>query len=679
LILKETDDLTPADQLFWILPEPWCRVSVKESRMGKNIRSALLRYGLPLFGFVLLLLFPLGLQRFFSIRFDSTFLVIALMIASAWFSGRGPGLMIALLFEVTIDYFGATPPTSVRFAVITFNRLALFISLVVFTSSRRKAENRLRQQHELLQVTLSSIGDAVIATDLDGRINFLNPTAEALTGWAMSEAVNQPLDGIFTIVNEKTRQTVENPFALVKRKGAVVGLANHTVLLSKDGREIPIEDSGAPIKDADGKMVGVVLVFHDVSERRRAEQEREELLEREQAARNEAEAANRLKDEFLATVSHELRTPLNAILGWATLLNLSRMDEETVHKAREIIERNARAQAEIISDILDVSRIIAGKLRINAQPLQLAPILQAAVDTVQPAALAKTISLTTSLAYQTDYVIGDADRLQQIIWNLVSNAIKFTPEKGSVDIRLEEVDSHLEVKVIDNGVGIDPKFLPFIFERFRQADSSMTRAHGGLGLGLAIVRHLVELHGGTVAAESGGENQGTSFTVRLPIATVQVSEAMASAHMQNDAKLAGAASPLSASAPDLRGLRVLVVDDEPDALEIISTILILHGATVFTADSSADALRALRESKPDILISDLGMPDEDGYTLIGKIRALPVEQGGRIPAAALTAYAREEDRQQSLAAGFQAHIAKPVDPSTLANEVVRLATHAKGA
>jgi PAS domain S-box-containing protein len=646
--------------------------------MGKQVRSIALRYGLALAVFALILLLSFSLSRFFSFRFDSTFLVIALLIAAAWYGGRGPGLMIALLFEGTIDYYSG-PPNSVKAAFITFNRLALFISLALFASSRRKAEQRLRQQRELVQVTLSSIGDAVIATDIDGKINFLNPTAEDITGWSLLEAADKPLDEIFKIIDEKTRQEVESPFALVKRQGSIVGLANHTVLLAKDGREIPIEDSGAPIKDAYGQMIGVVIVFHDVSERRRAEQEREQSLAREQAARNEAEEANRLKDEFLATVSHELRTPLNAILGWASLLNLDALNHETVAKAREIIERNARAQAEIISDILDVSRIITGKLHLKARPVDLAPILQSAIDTVRPAAIAKGITLTTSIESTRNLVIGDADRLQQIIWNLMSNAIKFTPEKGLVDVKLEATDSHLEIRVTDSGIGIDPAFLPHIFTRFRQADASITRAHGGLGLGLAIVRHLVELHGGTVWAESTGKDQGATFTVRLPMAASSETQEPFTADLRG---LQASFNPISSGAeksPDLRGLRILVVDDEPDALEIISMILNLHGAEVLTAGSSKQALEAFLDWNPEILISDLGMPDEDGYTLIRKIRALSAEQGGVTPAVALTAYARQQDRQHALAAGYQLHIAKPVDPATLVSEVLKLATQTKEA
>ncbi|HEY0099689.1 MAG TPA: ATP-binding protein, partial [Pyrinomonadaceae bacterium] len=429
-----------------------------------------------------------------------------------------PGLLVAFVFELTLDYFSTAPYTT-RYAIVVFNRLALFVSIVLFASSRREAEKRLRDQREWLRVSLESIGDAVIATDIDGRVNFINPTAEALTGWKLSEAVNKPLGEVFRIISEDARQPVENVFTVIRREGIVVGLANHTILIAKDGKEIPIEDSGAPIKDKSGKMIGVIVVFHDVSERRRAEQERIESLKREQAARSEAEAANRLKDEFLATVSHELRTPLTAIVGWASMLRTINFTPESTARALETIERNAKAQTQIVEDLLDVSRIITGKLQINSRPVAIAPTVEAAIATLRPAAEAKAMTLKLSLGEATGLVFGDPDRLQQIIWNLVSNAIKFTPENGRIEVRVEQSGAFFELSVRDNGIGIEAEFLPYVFERFRQADSSTTRTHGGLGLGLAIVRHLVELQGGTVSAQSDGAGRGSVFTVRLPLAS----------------------------------------------------------------------------------------------------------------------------------------------------------------
>lgn len=643
----------------------------------RRIRSAVLRYGLALGAYVLLLLSSTALQRFVSIKFDVTPLVIALMIASAWYLGRGPGLVVAVAFELTLDYFAAAP-FSARAAAVVFNRSVLFMSLVFFASSRREVEQKLREQREWLRVTLSSIGDAVIATDIKGSINFINQTAEALTGWTTAQAVGKPLDKVFRVLDEGTRALVESPYALIRREGIVVGLANHTTLVARDGREIPIEDSGAPIKDQDGKVIGVIVVFHDVSERRRTAREREQLLERERAARGAAEAADRFKDEFLATVSHELRTPLTSILGWAAMFNSGMVEEQNVRKAMTVIEHNARAQSRIVDDILDVSNVITGKLRIVLRPVALAPIIETALDALRPSAAAKTVTLTVSLDETAGLVAGDPDRLQQVIWNLVSNAVKFTPEAGRIEVRLARVDSHVEVSVSDSGIGIGEKFVPYVFERFRQADSSTTRAYGGLGLGLAVVRHLVELHGGTVSAESGGEGQGAVFTVRLPRATGHDEAAARAAHDATAESQTGETGDVSDDAPDLTGLRVLVVDDEPDTLEFLCVALSQYGAQVRAATSSARALETFVEWKPDVLVSDLGMPDEDGFALIGKVRALAPEQGGHTPAAALTAYVREEDRLRALAAGYQSHVAKPVDPKMLAAVVADLAKRVEG-
>lgn len=482
-------------------------------------------------------------------RIDLTSLIIIAMIASAWYLGLGPGMVFAVILELTLDYI-SRPPFAFKTAIIIFNRMVLFSSVVWFASSRRKAETKLREQSHLLQVA----------------------------------------------------------------------------------------------------------------------------LEREQAARSQAETADRLKEEFLATVSHELRTPLSAILGWSSMLNFTALDAETTSNALSAIERNAKAQAKIVGDILDVSSIVTGKLRIEARPVELAKIISGAVDTLQLAADAKGISLSVSLAPDAVVVVGDPDRLQQIVWNLVANAIKFTPVSGHVDVQLERVDSDVVLRVSDNGIGISREFQPHVFERFRQADSSTTRKHGGLGLGLAIVRHLVELHGGTVSVESAGAGQGAKFIVRLPAATAPpATPSDFVVHTADEADENGEA----AEAPDLAGLRVLLVDDEPDTLEILRTMLNQFGANVRGAASTTDALEALLAWKPDVLVSDLGMPGEDGYALIGKVRALTREQGCDIPAAALTAHVRDEDRSKALAAGYQTHLKKPVDPTKLAAAVARLGKKSK--
>lgn len=403
---------------------------------------------------------------------------------------------------------------------------------------------------------------------------------------------------------------------------------------------------------------------------RQAEAERAELLRREQAAREQAEAASRMKDEFLAIVSHELRSPLNAMLGWARLLRTRKFDEATRDRALETIERNAALQKQLIEDLLDISSIIRGKLRLNIRPVQLVNPIEAAIDTVRLAAEAKAIRIESVLDPTTGAVSGDSDRLQQVVWNLLSNAIKFTPSGGCVKVRLDELDSYAQFQVSDTGCGIDVEFLPYVFDRFRQADGSMTRSYTGLGLGLAIVRQLVELHGGTVQAESLGEGQGATFTVKLPLLKGSREQGVGSRGEESYAPL-----PLYTSAPlpMLDGLRVLVVDDEADTRQFISTVLEECNAGVTTAASVAQAMEAIAQVKPDVVVSDIGMPDEDGYALISKLRALEAEQGWRIPAVALTAYARLEDRQRALSAGFQMHVAKPIEPAELAAVVAKLA------
>jgi len=387
-------------------------------------------------------------------------------------------------------------------------------------------------------------------------------------------------------------------------------------------------------------------------------------------AKQQAEEANRMKDEFLATLSHELRTPLNAMLGWAQVLRLGKLDETASARALATIERNARAQAQLIADLLDVSRIITGKLRLDFQPVELPRIIEAVLDSVRPAADAKEIRLDVALDPLASPVLGDADRLQQVIWNLLSNAIKFTPREGAVEVRLRQTGASVEVRVSDNGAGIRPDFLPYVFDRFRQAESTITRSHGGLGLGLSIVRHLVELHGGTVEVQSAGEGKGATFTVLLPVRTAVIAECV------SPETAAGAAvemvDPWGAPAL-LRGLHVLVVEDEEDARDLLATALEQHGARVTAVSSVAAALECLDSRPVDVLVSDLAMPDEDGYSLIRRVRARPGDRGGSVPAAALTAYARAEDRSRVLAAGFQRHVPKPIDPSDLVNVVAALA------
>jgi PAS domain S-box-containing protein len=680
-----------------------------------------------------------------------------------------------------------------------------------------------------LETTLRSIGDAVIATDASGRITMMNQVAVSLTGWSEADAQGRALVDVFRIVNEHTRETVSSPVDRVLETGGVVGLANHTVLLARDGREIPIDDSGAPIRGEDGVIAGVVLVFRDVTERKASEAqatfladatallaesldyettvarvarltvprladwcavdlvvegevlpkrlavahvdeskvtlaqelyvkyppqmdapnglpnvlrsgqselyaeipdellvagsideehlriarelqlrsamivpltahgrvlgamsfvlaesdrrysagdlpffeevarrcalaiENAKLFASERDARKAADIANRSKDEFLAVVSHELRTPLNAIMGWAKLLTGSNFDERGRARALDTIERNSVAMAQLIEDLLDMSRVISGKMRLEVQQVDFVQVIEAAIDAVRPAAVARDIRVVPLLDTTVPLVIGDSTRLQQVVWNLLSNAVKFTPKGGRVDVVLSRYDSALQLTVADTGKGIAPAFLSSVFEPFRQEDASTTRSRGGLGLGLAITRQLVELHGGRITVESAGEGRGATFRVSLPIAAVEVPSQGTPQRTSREIRETN-----DYERPQhLRGLRVLVVDDDEDARRLVSTILQDCGCAVTVASSVAEAVTRLAERVPDVLLSDVGMPGEDGYALIRKVRSLPRDQGGDIPAAALTAYVRPEDRRRLLNAGFSMHLPKPIEPAEL--------------
>jgi signal transduction histidine kinase/CheY-like chemotaxis protein len=403
---------------------------------------------------------------------------------------------------------------------------------------------------------------------------------------------------------------------------------------------------------------------------KRAAVELEKLFTSERHARSEAETANRLKDEFLATVSHELRTPLNAILGWANLLRTGKLDGGKIQEALETVERNARSQAQIIEDLLDVSRIITGKLKLDIRPLAAAALVKSAVDSISPAAEAKEIVIKTNIADETTEIAGDSARLQQVLWNLLSNAVKFTPRGGTIEIGIKRENTNLVVSVGDTGSGIAPEFLPYVFDRFRQADGTTTRHFGGLGLGLAIVKHLVEQHGGSVRAESEGKGKGAAFILNLPL----LSRFQTSGKPPNG-EIYGENNSDGAIEKSLVGLNVLVVDDEIDALELIKIFLETSGAQVSTAQSVAEALENIKQSAPDVIVSDIGMPGVNGYEFIENVRRLAPEKGGKIPAIALTAYARNEDRLEALRYGFQTHIAKPVEMNELIETVASLTAH----
>lgn len=712
------------------------------------------------------------------------------------------------------------------------------VSIFADITQFKQLEADLRVSRTKFSTTLKSIGDAVISTDGSGRIDFMNAVAEKLTGWSLEEARDRRLSEVFRVISEQTRDDLDNPVAEVLRHGGIIGLDDTTLLLRRDGSELAIDSSGAPIRSDEGELVGLVLVFRDVTEKRLADKRRyfigeasrqlalsgleydttlsnvarlavphiadatvvdivepdgsltrlaaahasnakQELakdlsgrypkdpevpsavhavlrrgesllvsdvdsmawqrassqepggeswsgahdpaylaLLRELGVRSamivplrargrtrgaitllstesgrrygvddlalaeelcnfaalaldnaqlyrESQQVNRAKDEFLATLSHELRTPLTAILGWARMLRQGSLKPDTHVRALEAIERNGTLQAQLVEDLLDASRIITGKLRLDVMLIDLPPIINAAIDAVRHGADAKGIELAVQLDAGAGPISGDQTRLQQVVWNLLSNAIKFTPRGGKVAIQLSRVDGVARVQVTDNGQGIVPEFLPYVFDRFRQADSTSTRPHSGLGLGLAIARHLIELHGGTVRAESAGEGKGATFTVDIPLAPRGAIAALR--------KVDGMSTLAADAEPTLQGVRVLMVDDEPDARELVTTVLERKGATITAVATVDEALSAIAREKPDVILSDLGMPGEDGYSLIRRLRAQSPEQGGRIPAAALTAYASAQDRTRALLAGFQSHVPKPIEASELAAVIANLA------
>jgi PAS domain S-box-containing protein len=498
-------------------------------------------------------------------------------------------------------------------------------------------------------------------------VQLFSAGAEEVFGWRAEEVIGAPLDRFLPsryrgAHSGHIRQFGETGVSMRQMGGERV-LAG----LRKSGEEFPIEARISQL-DVNGEKFYTVII-RDVTERTRAEGEREELLRRERDSRAAAEAASRAKDEFLATISHELRTPLSPILAWARMLRQRALGPAKVEHALMVIERCALSQAQIIEDLLDVSRIIEGKLRLQLQTVDLRGVIRDALDAVRPSAELKGVVLVEEIG-DAGAVSGDPERLQQVVWNLLSNAVKFTPAGGRVRVALAGADWQVEIVVSDTGEGIAPGFLPYAFERFRQADSSPTRVHGGLGLGLAIVRHIVELHGGTVAAASPGPGRGTTFTVRLPrLAGARPEAAPAGVPAGRE----GAVRGRPATPASLEGLRLLVVDDEPDACEVLREILTASGAEVRTAESAPEGLAILEQWPVDVLVTDIGMPGEDGYAFVRVLREREQGTGRRLPAVALTAYARVEDRMRALGAGFQMHVAKPVEPDELVSAVAALA------
>jgi len=521
------------------------------------------------------------------------------------------------------------------------------------------ARARADELEALMQITPVAIW---IAHDPNCHYMSANKTAYDLMRAAPGSVTTAtPADGSYPLQFKQHRNGQEvAPHDLPMQRAARTGqeIQDELEFVFEDGTVRFIYGKAVPLRNETGDVRGVIGAFVDITERKHSEREREQLLAGERAARQEAQAANRIKDEFLAVLSHELRSPLNPILGWTKLLQTRKFDEQATQQALLTIERNAKLQTQLIDDLLDVSRILRGKMDLNVYPVNLVAVIDAASETVRLAAEAKGIEIQKRLAPDVGQVSGDSNRLQQVVWNLVSNAVKFTPSGGRVEIHLERVDGYAQIQVKDTGKGIKSEFLPHVFEYFRQEDGKTTRTFGGLGLGLAIVRHLVELHGGTVQAESPGEGQGATFAVRLPLI------AIAKEIAQDD-------TPSIATSP-LNQLQILVVDDIADMRDLLVMILEHYGATVRVAASAAEALIAIEQFKPDLLISDIGMSDIDGYMLLRQVRQLPSERGGLVPAIALTAYASEFDQQQALTAGFQKHISKPVEPEELVKAITAL-------
>ena len=497
----------------------------------------------------------------------------------------------------------------------------------------------------------------------DGRVVGANQAAVDAYGYDRETLLGLSISDLRA---PEARHTMQDDLDRASEAGA--GVLLESVHRRRDGTTFPVESS-ARGADVGGERV-VLAIVRDVSERKAAEHERAELLVRAQLARAEAEQANRLKDDFLSTLSHELRTPLNAILGWTRMLQSGHLAEARRAHALATIERNAHVQARLVDDILDVSRIVSGKLPLEITALDPSAIVAAAVDSVRPVAEARGLQLQVSCGRDLGTVYADPGRLQQVVWNLLSNAVKFTPRGGRVDVRLHRVDELLEIEVSDTGQGIAPEFLPHVFERFRQADAGSARHHGGLGLGLAIVRHLVELHGGSVTVQSDGADRGATFTVRFPLVAAEP-EASAPPAQGSPAVAPSQFAPIERE-PSLEGVHVLVVDDELDARELLRSLLQSCGARVSIAASAEEAARTLRDDRPDLLVSDIGMPGEDGLGLIARVRAFGPAGGGSIPAVALTAFARPEDRARALSAGFSAYLTKPVDLSLLLRTLARL-------
>jgi PAS domain S-box-containing protein len=537
-----------------------------------------------------------------------------------------------------------------------------FLKITRDLTERRRGEDALRQSEERFRLLVEAVEDyAIFMLDPRGNVASWNRGAERIKGYRAPEILGRHFSTFYRPEDVQSGHP-QHELAIARSEGRY---HEEAWRVRKDGSLFWADVTITAVRDDTGTLRGFAKVTRDLTQRREAEQRQLQLF-REQAARVEAEKANQIKDEFLAVLSHELRTPLNAIVGWAHLLRSpGSLPPEQATRGLEAIERNATIQTQIVSDVLDISRITSGKIRLSPRRVDVREVVTAAVDTTRLAAEAKRIDLRSTLPPDPQFVWADADRLQQVVWNVLANAVKFTPQGGHIEAMLTARDSRVELTVRDNGVGIGPEFLPHIFETFRQADSSSSRTHGGLGLGLAIVKRIVELHGGQVRAQSEGEGRGTAVTVMLPV--LSVTGPAAAAH-----------SSEAPAATHLDGISVLLVEDHADSRELLIAILEGLGAVVYSAAGAEEGLALLRKARPDVLVSDLEMPDESGYVLIQKVRGLPPEAGGLTPAIALTAAARADDRMQALAAGFQAHLAKPALPEELAAAIASVVGWTRG-
>jgi PAS domain S-box-containing protein len=602
------------------------------------------------------------------------FLMFPLLLWAAF--GFGPREVASAVVVLAIVAIGGTVQGFGPFALLDRNQSLLFLQIFLATlavtnlsvaavvAERRREQARLQAAwatQSRLGAIVDGSDDAIVSKTLEGIITSWNPAAERMFGFAAAEALGQP---IALIIPAERLPEEEVVLARIRRGEKVDHF--ETVRRRKDGSQVEVSLTISPVRGPTGTIIGASKIARDIGATKRHERERAQLLARERAARTEAEAANRAKDDFLATLSHELRTPLSAMLGWVEIMRF-RGDPATIAQGLERIERNARVQVRLIEDLLDLSRIAAGKMRLETRPIDLGPVVLAAVETVRTAAEAKGVSLASHIGADA-VVMGDPGRLQQVVWNLLSNAVKFTARGGLVEVTVERSTSLALIRVTDTGQGIKPEALPYVFERLRQADSSLTRFHGGLGLGLAIVRYLVELQGGTVSAESPGEGRGATFSVMLPLLPIRV----------DDRTRWAPPGRITYQRPRCDGVSVLVVDDEPDARELLRAFLEDCGARVTVTETVRAARELLEQRRFDVIVTDLAMPGEDGFALAQHVRARPADRGGRLPLVALTAHAGTEMRVRALVTGFDAYVAKPVEPAELVAVVARLANPVRG-